>query len=309
MITGYVGYGLKSKYSNLITLYLQTVFYAFLSVLLYWIFKPEVITLKSIICAIFPFASSGGYWYFGAYFTMFFFIPVLNKGVELCEKKYLDIYIVFVLVFFSIFNLFISVQSYNISNGYSFIWLMVMYIVGAYFKKYDIANKISNIKCIAVYSLMVVAAFVLKLAWEYYGLKTTGEFVVKGGLFLQYNALPFLVCAMALLLVFAKMNVKGAFRKAVMFLSPLSFGIYICHVSDFSWGEILTDLFTGVTKLSPVLFVLGVFGAILSVYLVSAVIEFVRSKLFELLRVKKFSIWLEEFITKIISKAFSLLDR
>ena len=34
-----------------------------------------------------------------SYLPMFFFMPFINKGVELCEKKYLDIFITFVVLY------------------------------------------------------------------------------------------------------------------------------------------------------------------------------------------------------------------
>ncbi len=309
LITGYVGYSSsKHKYSNIINLYLQTSFYALLSVILYLCFKPENINIESLLDIVFPFLIES-YWYFGAYFAMFFFIPIINKGIQACEKKYLDMFVAFILLFFSVFSTVIARNYYDLERGYTFFWLVILYILGAYIKKYEIDKKISSIKCLALYLLMVVATLGLKLAWEYYGLKETGEFEVKGGLFICYISLPILLCAIALLMLFAKLNVKGVLKKIVKVSSPLAFGVYLCHSSEFFWGEILNGLFSGIVKLNTVLYIFGVIGAILSVYLVSMVIEFIRSKLFELCRIKKFSIWLEGLITKIVSKCFSLFDK
>jgi len=309
LITGYVGYSSsKHKYSNLINLYLQTSFYALLSVIFYLCFKPEVINIESLFDVVFPFLIES-YWYFGAYFAMFFFIPIINKGIQACEKKYLDMFVAFILLFFAVYSTVITRDYFDLKRGYTFFWLIILYIIGAYIRKYEIDKKISNIKCIAVYLFMVVAVFGLKLVWEYYGLKQTGEFVLKGGLFICYIALPILLCAVSLLLLFAKLNVKGVAQKIVKFSSPLAFGVYLCHSSEFFWSEILSGLFSGVVKCNSVIFILGVIGAILSVYLVSMVIEFIRSKLFELCRIKKFSIWLEALIIKIVSKCFSIFDK
>ena len=76
LISGFIGYGSKHKYSNIINLYIQTAFYALLATGVFYVISPDEIGEKAFIKAILPFGFNL-YWYFTAYFCMFFFILVI----------------------------------------------------------------------------------------------------------------------------------------------------------------------------------------------------------------------------------------
>ena len=87
MISGYVGYGRKYKYSGLVYLYFQVLFYTVPTTIIFYIYRPELVNLKGKRELLFPFAYNT-YWYFTAYFCLAFFIPFLNMMLERLDRGF-----------------------------------------------------------------------------------------------------------------------------------------------------------------------------------------------------------------------------
>ena len=150
LISGFFGYSSKQKYSNIINLYFQTAFYAVLATGIFYVMNPDEIGKRAFIKAVFPFGFNV-YWYFTAYFCMFFFIPFMNKILEVCDFKQLTGLVSASIIFFSIIPLIFKSDVYFTNNGYTVLWVSVLYIIGGYIRKYELHKKISNIKCILLY--------------------------------------------------------------------------------------------------------------------------------------------------------------
>ena len=86
LISGYLGYGRKKKFSNIIYLYIQCVFYLVTYAVLFKVLFPEKVSLFTFIKALFPFAYDQ-YWYFNAYFGMFLIFPVFDFLLEKHNKN------------------------------------------------------------------------------------------------------------------------------------------------------------------------------------------------------------------------------
>ncbi len=136
LISGIVGYK-RYKYSNLLYLWVCVVFY---SSIIYFFFKilfsnnlVNIVNLKYKTINLFFPAIMRSYWYFTEYFCLYLFIPIINKGILYLNKLEIKIIIKNLLILFIIIKNFINPNSLNFNSGYSFIWLLILYIVGAYF--------------------------------------------------------------------------------------------------------------------------------------------------------------------------------
>lgn len=76
---------------------------------------------------------------------MYLFLPFINKGINYLNRKTYKIVIFLLIEFFSFYNIIavlIGNKDYNyLNNGYSPLWLMILYIIGGYFGKYIIHKK------------------------------------------------------------------------------------------------------------------------------------------------------------------------
>lgn len=68
-----------------------------------------------------------------AYFLMYLFIPMMNKFAEAADKKSFTA-VIAVILLLTTGSFIIGKDGFKFSEGYSPIWLMVMYLVGAYMK-------------------------------------------------------------------------------------------------------------------------------------------------------------------------------
>ena len=303
LISGFFGYSSKQKYSNIINLYFQTAFYAVLATGIFYIMNPDEIGKKAFIKAVFPFGFNV-YWYFTAYFCMFFFIPFMNKILEVCDFKQLTGLVSASIIFFSIIPLIFKSDVYFINNGYTVLWISVMYIIGGYIRKYELHRKISNIKCILLYFGAVLVTFGQKVITEYVKFTVNGE-TVNEGLFIKYTSPTMMICAVSLLCLFAKVDFKDGMKKLTAIFSPFAFSIYLIHTAPYVWSKVMKNRFVLFAELNPIVMILVVFATAIGIFALCSLIDFVRVQLFKLFRIKELSVKIEGTVAKIIEKIYN----
>ena len=303
LISGFFGYSSKQKYSNIINLYFQTAFYAVLATGIFYIMSPDEIGKKAFIKAVFPFGFNV-YWYFTAYFCMFFFIPFMNKILEVCDFKQLTGLVSASIIFFSIIPLIFKSDVYFINNGYTVLWISVMYIIGGYIRKYELHRKISNIKCILLYFGAVLVTFGQKVITEYVKYAVNGE-TVNEGLFIKYTSPTMVICAVSLLCLFAKVDFKVGMKKLTAIFSPFAFSVYLIHTAPYVWSKVMKNRFVPYAELNPFVMILVVFATSIGIFALCSLIDFVRVQLFKLFRIKELSVKIEGTVAKIIEKIYN----
>ena len=97
LVSGIVGYK-TSKYSNLLFLWLCTIFY---SVSIYYAYKKyrPYVARDSVFSFCYP-VIFFKYWYFTEYFGMYFFLPLINNGIANISEGDLKIVILSLLGIF-----------------------------------------------------------------------------------------------------------------------------------------------------------------------------------------------------------------
>ena len=138
LISGVVGYK-STKYSNLLYLWLCVVFYS-VGFHYYYLKYKKVANIDAELYKEYYPVIYGRYWYFTSYFGMFLFLPAVNKGIQYLNKPE------FKALVMSIFGIFVVWKSYmnsksdhfKMNGGKSPIWLLCLYITGAYIGKYNV---------------------------------------------------------------------------------------------------------------------------------------------------------------------------
>lgn len=143
MISGIVGYK-KCKFSNLIYLWFQVTFYSVLITIFLYLKKNSQITKQNLLLSLFPILIKR-HWYVNAYFSMYLFLPFINNGINYLKKTEFRNLTILFFCFYSLYNIIAVIlhkENYHFLNkGYSSIWLMILYIIGAYIGKYLIKKK------------------------------------------------------------------------------------------------------------------------------------------------------------------------
>ena len=301
LISGYVGVCSRHKYSSLASLWLQVVFYSAGITLLFLLFKPEAVTFTRVWKSFLP-ALTREYWFFTNYFILFLLMPMLNAAVNALSRRRLEIMlvtlIVFIGVFGSIYDGFYNTDVYGVNRGYSVWWMMVLYMVGAYVRKYDAFSAAKPSRLLILYG----AAAVISTALRLLVLGLTNAAVGKPqytNLFTKYTSLNICVCAMALFLLFRNLRFKDGLNRWIAFLSPMTFSVYLIHDHPYVREYFIKVHLKFIHPMSTPLVVLMLIVAAVAIYLVCSAIDLLRIRLFGWLKVKE---RLERLEQRIINK-------
>ena len=302
MISGFVGFH-GHKYSNLIYILITTCFYSFsIAYYLknYWL-KLSINNLTNFIYPLFI----TDYWYITAYFCMYFFLPLINKGIISINKQDMKY---FLIIIFLIYSCLGEIKNYTkkfdfdlfrLRNGFSFTWLIILYLYGSYFGKFK--------KIILEYK----AFFYLKYLFIIFlfGYIRTKIIIYKYKKFnklimtVDYPAPSQVIIAIGFINIFSELNIKNKYYvKIISFFAPLTFGIYLLHNHVLVRENIIRKYFLWLLKHKSYKLALLEIYCSLKVFLICSVIDYGRYILFKLLKIKELCILTEKLINFIGSK-------
>jgi hypothetical protein len=299
LISGIVGYK-KYKFSNLIYIWINTSFYSFVfSLYLYFVnrihFKKIMISLLPILIRY--------HWYINAYFILYLFIPFLNYGINNLNKKHYRNIIIFYILFFSLYYIIgiILKVPYNfhfLNDGYSAQWLIILYIIGGYLGKYIIINKNNvtikiNIICLLIYLFSSFLSSEL-----YFFLIKINSQIKKKSFLINYISPTILLEALSLVIMFSKFSINYNFLiKFISFFTPLTLNITFIHSNLFALKIITFKWMKNINKniICIVIYQLGI-----TIYIFCGLIDYLRSILFRLIKLKRFCLFIEDNFPKLM---------
>lgn len=283
IISGYVGYKSKYKFTNIVVLWLQVLFYTVLINGLFWIFGVQEITFESLKSAFLP-VMNRDYWYFTAYFIMYLFIPILNVVLERFSKKQLGKILGLGFILLSVIPTILMIDPFHLMKGYSAGWLMYLYLLGGYADKYELFSKGKSSSYVVCYICLVLFTFLSKVGWEFITIRVFNE-VRYNLMFIEYTSPTILLCGLFLVGAFSKLKVRKL-AKLISFLAPLSFSVYLIHNNPSFLNEFWTNAFIFLKDLNPLLMILSVLGLAFIVYIICSIIDYLRFTLFRMFNIK-----------------------
>ena len=295
LISGYVGVRPKHKYSNIISLWLLVFFYGIVFLTVFALVAPKKITFEIVFQSLFP-VLSNRYWYFTAYFALFFIMPFLNKGIQNLSDIQLRNTCICIVALFSVISTignFWNESIFNLEFGYSVLWLMSLYVIGAYLKRcgdcFFKNHKVRNWFFVYVVGafLTIISKFIIGSVSKIIGLDNSG-----GELF-QYNSPTILLESIGLFMAFVYLRIPTGMTKVIAYASPLAFSVYIIHYNKFVMSELFANSFSFIIDLPVYLIPIAIIAAGIIVYIMCTLIDILRKYLFMLIRVDRFSDWLE----------------
>lgn len=301
LISGYVAVDSKFRYSRIIPLWLQVFFLSAVITALFMIFSPESIGFMDYARLFLP-VTNEAYWYLTGYFAMFFFIPFFNKLLNSLERKQLIRLIVTVTVLFSIWPTIAAKDVFYTQCGYSMLWLSCLYLVGGSIKKLGLTERFSKKKALVGYFICIM------ITWGFQMLQELLYSLIDGrsgssNFLIYYTSPTMLFAAFFLVIFFSKLEFRKAPAiKAISFLSPFAFGVYLIHTNPLIWSNIFDGAFKGYLELPAAVLPFAVLGTALGIYLICSAVDCVRFYLFKLLKVGKFSEAVVKFTKDIIGR-------
>ena len=310
LISGFANVKSNFKFRRIVLLWLEvftlnvgmTVFMNF--------FVPSVeLTSTEWRRALLPLLTSE-FWYFCSYTLMFPLLPILNKGI-LSLKKYQHLIIMFFLMSPTIIKLIASSMDerfrFELAGGYSTMWLICLYVVGAYFRIYG-APKWA--KCFVTLPVFVLSTYValkykLNIEEQYAAglIEKDSDIYSNRGILISYISPCMVVAAIALLLFFMQIKIKHRVPKLIISnLGKATFGVFILHVGQFWLWKDFWKKFNAFADMPTAKMVLCVFAATLAIYLGFSLISIGRIYLFKLLHINKAVDYISELPKKLKEK-------
>ena len=281
LISGFVGVNSKYKFSNIVKLWLQVVFYSVAITGLFAIIKPEIITWETIVGSVLPIIFNR-YWYFTAYFGLFLFMPILNIALNHLPEKQLRVSLIIILIASCILTI-PNGNLFNLGKGYSALWLMVLYLVGGYVKKYEPLKKIKGKLLFIFLIVLFILIWLSKFCIEIMTLKLFGE-IKWGEAFIRYLSPLVFATALIMLELFSRIKFPKK-PNIISLLASVSFGVYLIHCNPIIFNELLLGACKSFALYNPLLLVLAVIGAALVIYLICSIIDYFRLLLFRFIRI------------------------
>lgn len=285
LISGYVCFGSKYRLSSVAMLYLQVLLYSVGIGVLGWILRPEWFSVSKMIDFLFP-VSNGVYWYASSYVGLFLLMPVLNAGIHGLSRSALERMLVLAFILFSVAPTVLGGDAFGLGGGYSLFWLMLLYLVGAYIRKYEVGRDLKPGKAFLVYGTCVLVSWGVKMASEYLTGRYTGE--VREVIRMVSHLSPTVVfAAVFLFLGFKNAVIPGKVRKAIAVFSPAAFGVYLIHDHEYFRGAVIAGTFTFWTGCSVPVMVAGVLATAALIFAVCILVDSLRLAVFRKLRLKE----------------------
>ncbi len=288
ILSGYVGITSKHRPARLLELWLNVFFYSAGITLICWITAPQLLMEDSLWKAIFP-VSWGTYWYFSAYAGLFIVMPYLNKLVNALDEKERKR---MALGMFLLFCVSTAVPKVNQSDflslvgGYSFIWLVVLYLFGACIRTCSF-RRWKKYQYLIAYFALTTFSWAFKIVVENYTRKIYGE-PKFGRMFTGYTTPTIFLAAVCLFLIFENVKIRsGALRKVIMTASPLAFSVYIIHTHPMVWENLIKGISAKHAFDAWWAALLAVLGISLCIYISCSLIDFIRKKIFDICGVRK----------------------
>ena len=300
LISGIVGYK-RYKFSNLIYLWIQVTFYS-ISISFYLFLKNQI-NKKDLFLSIFPILIKR-HWYVNAYFSMYLLLPFINYGINSLNRKIYRNLIIFFISFFSIYNVIANIfghENYHFLNdGYTSMWITILYIIGAYFGKYIIINKNKNgIIHFILYILIYIFCSFLSSEIKFRLIKIKSK--IRNLILINYLSPTMFSQAISLILCFSRINItKKCIIKIIVFLTPLTFSVQLIHARLFiARIKIVKVLFKFVNGYKTFFIFFKIYGLSIIIYFVCISIDYFRLIIFKFFKIRNFCIFLEKKVPQL----------
>lgn len=283
VISGYVGYCEMEKpyrFRHWLNLWLEVVFYGvFFTLLTIWL-RPETSGYRDLIAAFTPIIHNN-HWYFTAYTGLFLLMPLLNGAVRNCSSKTLITFLA--LVFFLFIPLENATNVFYTMEGYSCLWLVMLYLIGAIMKKTGFAGTLSAAALLGIIVGTVLISYGIN-RW-YFSVNICG-ITISSQIAENYVFPGHLVIAICYVLLFSRLKLGMWLQKAVLLVAPGAFAVYLMNTQRHVWNGYMADHFVPWSSSSPFGIVARVVATALVFTFVSLIVDMVRRKVFSLFRKK-----------------------
>lgn len=242
LITGYFMVGSRFKWRKFVLLNLELVFYCWLSYGVQRLVQPEPINGRIVLEMIFPMIYNR-YWFATAYLLLYLLCPFINRFVKALDQRelqralglFLALWCVIPTLFGAIYDETEGMMYYN-----RLIWLIVVYMIGAYLRLYPrrwiTGPRKAWLLALGSFATLCLSVVVINLFPTFFGYIG----IHYAGYLWRPNTVPVLACSIGLFLGFSQLRVRDS--RLVNAIASTTFGVYMLHdgvLLDWLWNTVV----------------------------------------------------------------------
>ncbi|MDE6846030.1 MAG: acyltransferase [Lachnospiraceae bacterium] len=305
LISGYFGTESRFKFDRLIRIYFQVLFY---SVGIAVIMRICHFDLKDGWLNVLLPITRREYWFATVYLGLYCLTPFLNLALKNISEKQLRQLLLVLGVLFCVIPTCLYADNWLEDGGaYGIVWFVFLYLTGGYIKKYyaDGRKKSGFYYLISILILPVSKIIVILIGKINIISAMLSETTISkiSELLYSLNSLPITCASVFLFLFFCSIEIKSeSVSKIINFTGSLTFGIYLIHNNRNLSGPLWegTRINYWLAEKENIWVILAIW---IVVFIVCAAIEWIRQRLFALLRIDKLAVRLADFIQRIVPSA------
>lgn len=209
-------------------LWSKTVVYSFLLIIVLFVVTKKPPYLGQFKEAVIP-VSSRAYWFLTTYIVLALLTPFIDKFIGTLSYREHGFIVLLSVVILSVPATFFP-KKWLIDNneGYSIIWFVALYIIGAFLRRYSQKKQRPKYVYVIGFAASCLTAFVYWIVVR--KLCAVLHFTDRSTRVFRYTSLPILVAAVCVILFFSQVRIKSkTVNKIVNEVSSVTFDVYIIH--------------------------------------------------------------------------------
>lgn len=245
---------------------------------------------------LFPF-NLDEYWFIKIYLILYCISPYLNILIQHIKKRQFQKLLLILFFFFSLLPFVTGNEGFS-NNGYSLSQFVLLYFLGAYFRKYPveksyIGKKVSKEFLRLSFIFICLGSLILNFCI----MTTAGVYVETNSIFnevlsnmigmsLFYSNPLILIQSVAYFLFFGTYK----FSKTWIYkISSLTLGVYLLHDHTFIRGILYIKTNIVQENISSFTFLINIFLVSICIFVVGLIVEYIRQKVFRFIYQRKIS--------------------
>ncbi len=291
MITGYFMLESKYKTKKLLSLIIQTWTYS-VGILIVFTFIGRTFSLSEVVHSLFPIIFRE-YWFITGYVIVYVLSPYLNMMVHKMKRKDLEtLLMTFFILFIGINTFFFS----SLGNQHEhFTYLIYIYLIGAYIKKYYEKSISSGVNKHYFYGFICCYIFILFSMFGFEIFHASNEWVKT---YIALNRIPAFLAGVYLFLYFKTLKTKQ--YPLLNKIAGMTLGVYLFHDNPFVRYYLWKNLVNTYALFYSRLFIIYSILIILAIFITGIIIEWTRVWLMNRKIIQKIYNKLEDKVLKIL---------
>lgn len=242
LTTGYVMWNKPFRLSRVTKLWVTTVFWSVMVSCVFFLLAPESRTISEMVSMFFP-VLRGRYWFFTAYVVTMLLSPVLNLVIRSLSKGQYHLLLAVLFLLFGVIPVgSLGYDVMRISTGHHFSWMIVLYILGGYLRRFVREGAMAKKFWLLGYLCFALVHLLYQFVVTLIGLEGYKN------LLLTYPSPLIVGEAICLFLYFrdlgAEISDNSTAGKVIQIAAPGVYSVYVIHVHPLVyWNTDIISLF------------------------------------------------------------------